>query len=102
MWPSSRGPTAPFAGSQLELVEPGQREALEATVGADEAGDVVVGRVREQLLRRVVLGEDAALAEDRDPVADEDRLVDVVRDEDDRLPQLLAGSGAARSGGGCG
>ena len=40
-------------------------------------------------MRRVVLGEPAALAENRDPVADLDRLVDVVRDEDDGLAQLL-------------
>src|SRR5207253_655735 len=40
-------------------------------------------------LRRVVLREPAALAQDRDAVADLDRLVDVVGDEDDGLPQLL-------------
>ena len=40
------------------------------------------------LVGRVVLGEHAALAQDRDPVADLDRLVDVVRDEDDRLAHL--------------
>src|SRR4051794_41907607 len=43
----------------------------------------------EDLLRRVVLGELSALAQDRDAVADLDRLVDVVRDEDDRLANLL-------------
>ena len=42
----------------------------------------------EDRLRRVVLGEHAAFAEDRDAVAEHDRLVDVVRDEDDRLAQL--------------
>ena len=41
----------------------------------------------EDCLRRV-LGEHTALAEDRDAVAEHDRLVDVVRDEDDRLAQL--------------
>ena len=43
----------------------------------------------EDLHRRVVLREPAALAQDRDAVADLDRLVDVVRDEDDRLANLL-------------
>ena len=81
-------PDGPVRRLQLEVVEAGQREALEAAVGADEACDEVVGRMGEQLLGRVVLGEDAAFAEDRDPVADEDRLVDVVGDEDDRLAQL--------------
>ena len=38
---------------------------------------------------RVVLREHAALAQDRDPVAHLDRLVDVVRDEHDRLAHLL-------------
>ena len=49
-------------------------------------------------LGRVVLREHAALAQDRDPVADEDRLVDVVRDEDDRLAHLAAGSAGAPAG----
>ena len=40
------------------------------------------------LVRRVVLGEHAALAHDRDPVAHLDRLVDVVGDEDDGLADL--------------
>ena len=59
-----------------------------ALVEPDEVRDELVGRLREDRLGRVVLREPAALAEDRDPVADLDRLVDVVRDEDDRLPQL--------------
>ncbi len=74
---------------ELDLLELGQREPLQAAVGADEAGDEVVGGVGEELLGRVVLGEDPALAQDRDPVAEEDRLVDVVGDEDDRLAQLM-------------
>ena len=85
---SRSGPTAPFAGFELELAEPRQREPLQPAVGADEPRDELVRGVRQQLLRRLVLGEDAALAQDRDPVADEDRLVDVVGDEDDRLPDL--------------
>ena len=43
----------------------------------------------EDRRRRVVLREPTALAQDRDPVADLDRLVDVVRDEDDRLAHLV-------------
>ena len=42
----------------------------------------------EDRVGRVVLGEHAALAEDRDPVAHRDRLVDVVGDEDHRLRDL--------------
>ncbi len=41
--------------------------------------------MREDLARRVVLRELATLAEYHDPVAHLDRLVDVVRDEHDRL-----------------
>ncbi len=74
---------------ELELAERLQRERLERPVAADEVRHELVHRVLEDLLRRVVLGEPAALAEDRDPVADLDRLVDVVRDEDDGLAQLL-------------
>ena len=51
--------------------------------------DEVVGGVREDLARGVVLHEHAALAQDRDPVAHLDRLVDVVRDEYHRLLDLL-------------
>jgi hypothetical protein len=47
-----------------------------------------VGGGREDPLRRVVLGEHAALAQDGDAVAHLDRLVDVVGDEDDGLAQL--------------
>ena len=65
-----------------------QREPLQTAVGADEPRDELVGGVREELLGSVVLDEHAALAEDRDPVAEQDRLVDVVGDEDDRLAHL--------------
>ena len=76
-------------GPELDVGQPLQRQALEAPVLPDEAGHEVVGRVREDLVGRVVLDEHAALAQDRDPVADQDRLVDVVGDEDDRLPHLV-------------
>ena len=77
---------ASSAGPSSHLVDAVQREQLQPSVGPDEARDELVGGVREHGVRRVVLGEDAALAEDRDPVADANRLVDVVRDEDDGLP----------------
>ena len=63
-------------------------EPLERPLVAHEAGDEVVGRVREHPLGRVALHE-AALAHDRDPVAEPHGLVDVVRDEHDRLAQPL-------------
>ena len=50
--------------------------------------DEVVRGVGEDRVGRVVLREHAALAQDRDPVAHRDRLVDVVRDEDHRLRDL--------------
>ena len=48
----------------------------------------LVRGMREDRVRGVVLREHAALAQDRDPVAHRDRLVDVVRDEDHRLRDL--------------
>ena len=47
-----------------------QREPPQAAVLADEARDEVVDRLREDRVRRVVLGEDPSLAQDRDPVAE--------------------------------
>ena len=73
--------------SQLDLARARERQALERAVGADEVLDEVVGGAHEQLRRGRVLGQDAALLEHRDAVAQLDRLVDVVGDEDDRLAQ---------------
>ena len=70
---------------ELDLVETRERESLQSPVAADEARDEVVRRSGEHRLRRVVLGEPSAGAEDRDPVAHQDRLVDVVGDEDHGL-----------------
>ena len=67
---------------------PHQREPLQRPVGADEVLDEVVRGRHQQLRRGRVLGEVAALLQDRDPVAHLDRLVDVVGDEEDRLPDL--------------
>ena len=59
-----------------------------AAVGPDEAGDEVVGRVRQQPRRLVVLLQRAAGAEHGDLVAELDGLVDVMGDEDDGLVQF--------------
>ena len=64
-----------------------QEQALEAAVGAHEVGHELVGRAGEDLVGRAVLDQLAVL-EDGDPVAHLDGLVDVVRDEDDRLADL--------------
>jgi hypothetical protein len=65
-----------------------QREALQGPVGADESFDEGIGRPRQQRLRRVVLDQ-RTIAQDGDAVADLQRLVDVVGDEDDGLLQRL-------------
>ena len=78
--PSARGDRL-----ELDLADAPQRQPPQRAVLADELRDELVGGLREDRVGRVVLGEHAALAEDRDPVAHRDRLVDVVRDEDDRL-----------------
>ena len=54
---------------------------------ADEVLDVLVGRRADELLRRAEL-DDRAVAHDRDPVAEAERLGQVVRDEDHRLARL--------------
>ena len=65
-----------------------KRQPAVAAVASDEVGDEIGGRGGEQVLRRVVLLQHAAAAEHRDPVAEFDRLVDVVGDEHDRLVQF--------------
>ena len=94
-----RGVDRAASGTSLERP---QREPPQRAVLADELLDELVGRVREDRVGRVVLREHAALAKDRDAVAHRDRLVDVVRDEDDRLadlavqpPQLVSAGGRA-------
>src|SRR5918998_2620881 len=71
------------------VAHPGEREPLEDPVVADEGGDELGVRVREDLLGGVVLGEEAALLEDGDLVAHLYRLVYVVGDEDDGLLYVL-------------
>ena len=58
-------------------------------VQTHEAADEVVGRVGKDLGRRTDLGDLATLLEDHDLVAEQERLVDVVRDEDDGLVEIL-------------
>ncbi len=72
-----------------DLGEGRQREQLEAAFGAEEVGDEVVGRAGEEFGGGRALDEVGAGAEDRDAVAEPYGLVDVVRDEDDGLVQLL-------------
>ena len=73
----------------LEVADPQQREALQASIGADEALDELGGRVGEDGCRGVVLRQDPAALEDRDSVGHLDRLVDVMGDEDDGLADLF-------------
>ena len=54
----------------------------------DELGDIGVGRVEHDLLGRADLDDDPVL-HDRDAVADADRLVEVVGDEDRGLAEVL-------------
>ena len=59
-----------------------------AAVAADEVGHEVVDRVRQQVCRVGQLGEPPPTRRTADLVAELDRLVDVVGDEDDRLAEL--------------
>src|SRR5918997_595131 len=80
---------AAVCGVEGHVLHLQEREPLEHPVGADERGDEVRGRVGQDVLRGVVLGEDAAFLEDGDLVAHLYRLVDVVGDEDDGLLYVL-------------
>ena len=73
---------------EVDVGDPHQRQPLQRPVGADEVLDELVGGRHQQLGRGRVLGDPAALAHDRDPVAHLDRLVDVVGDEEDGLLDL--------------
>ena len=78
-WASARSPSSGSSGTSASVRSASRRSARSSPMNC---GDEVVGRVGEDRVGRVVLREHAALAEDRDPVAHRDRLVDVVRDED--------------------
>src|SRR5918993_1086761 len=86
---STLGTGAAVYGVEVHVLDLQQREALQHPVGADERGDKVRGRVGQDVLRGVVLGEDAALFQDGDLVAHLYGLVDVVGNEDDGLLYVL-------------
>src|SRR5215210_3343158 len=85
----AREVVAAVYGIKVHVPHLHEREPLEYPVCADEGGDEVRGRVGQDVLRGVVLGEDAALLEDGDLVAHLYGLVDVVGDEDDGLLYVL-------------
>ena len=68
--------------------DPAQRQHVAARDVAREVGDVLVRRRADEILRRAEL-DDGAVAHDRDPVAEPQRLRQVVRDEDHRLARLV-------------
>src|SRR5207253_9003282 len=68
---------------ELDTADREERESLETAITAHELGNEVVGGMCEELRRRRVLHE-MAQAHHRDAVAELDRLIDVVRHEDDR------------------
>ena len=74
---------------QLDVAHPAEGELLQRGAGTDEVLDELVGRSSEDDLGGVVLGDLGALLEDQDPVAQLDRLVDVVGDADDGLAEFL-------------
>ena len=61
------------------------RQAPEAPIGSDEIRHEGRGGMAEHLGRAVVLLQSASLAHHRDPVAHDDRLIDIVRHEHDRF-----------------
>ena len=83
---ASSATTGGFSSSATSM--PVTLSRLSPRSAPDEVGDEVRRRVAEHLGRRVVLLEHTALAQDGDPVAELHGLVDVVRDEDDRLAHL--------------
>ncbi len=83
---SSVGPSDLARGGLAH--DPAQRQHVAARDVAHEVRDVVVGRRADEVLRRPEL-HDAAVAHDRDPVAEAQRLGQVVGDEDHRLARLV-------------
>jgi hypothetical protein len=73
---------------EVDVGDAHQRQPLERTIGPDEVLDEFVPGGHQQLCRGRVLSEAAALTQDGDPVPHLDRLVDVVGDEQNRLPDL--------------
>ena len=73
---------------QLDRGDPLQGEASQGRAAAGEVGDEVVGRVREDLGGRAVLGDARLVLQHEDAVAELDGLVDVVGDAHNGLVQL--------------
>src|SRR5215211_1759094 len=82
-----RGSVRRLAGSRLAH-DPAQRQHVLARDVAHEVLHVLVRGRADQLLRRAEL-DDRAVAHDRDPVAQPQRLGQVVRDEEHRLAGLV-------------
>ena len=83
-----------FAGAgangflELNRADPREAELAQTRARADEVFDKFICGVRQDLVGGVVLHDLAADVEDDDPVAEFDGLVEVVRDEDDRLVEF--------------
>ena len=75
--------------AQRERVAAEEGQPADAPVVPEEPLDEGVGRRGQQLLGSGDLDELARHSEDRDAVTELDRLVDVVRDEDDGLAEFL-------------
>lgn len=73
---------------EVALLDGGDGEPLEAAVGADEVRDIGGGGCAEHGGRGVEL-LDGTLPVDGDPVAEPDRFLDVVRDEQDGFTDLF-------------
>ena len=83
-------PGRPAVGVHHDVasVDLGDMERALAAVRPDEVGDEGIGRMREDLGGRGGLRDPAAALQDDDLVAEQERLVDVVRHEHHRLPEL--------------
>jgi hypothetical protein len=73
---------------EVDVADPHQRQPLQRSVGADEVLDELGRGVHQQLGRGRVLLDPSVFADDRDPVAHLDRLVDVVGYEQDGLADV--------------
>ena len=87
---SSGGRPGPSSDSPLARIthHPAQRQHVRTGHVADEVAHVVVGGRADHLVRRADL-DDLAVAHDQDPVAELERLLQVVGDEDHRLADLV-------------
>ncbi len=76
------------AVAEFDIPDTGQRQLFQGGVGADETGDRLVGRVGQDRGGSVVLQDAGPVPENRYPVPEFDRLVEIVGDEHDGLTQL--------------